>query len=151
MNKNLLLIYIGLLVAAYFAGKHSSPAKVEVKKEIVYKEVEKKTTTIDQDQDKRITEIVKPDGTKIKRTHIFVRKKSQIDSSAVVNSQTHEQKIVAANRGVNLSLLAGAPLQGLTYSLVYGVSANKPFFGPISLGLWAFSDLRVGVSVGIDL
>lgn len=47
---------------------------------------------------------------------------------------------------INLSALGG--LDTRTLQPVYGISANKEFIGPITVGAWGLTNGSVGVSVG---
>jgi len=153
------LIGVGILVlVAYAFGRYSVPERVEIKKEIVTVEVEKKETHKDQsvDQNKKKTEIelTRPDGTKYKKVITQTDKKTdtQIDQTVErEKEQTQRESTVIENpRRLNLSVLAGPNFTNFKEPLVYGGHVSRPFLGPITLGIWGLSNGTGGASIGLQ-
>jgi len=151
MNTRLILTGLGALVAAYLAGRFSAPVrvKVETKTEFVERVVIQKVES--EEKTKTITEVTRPNGTKLKRTRIESKRDSVLSASKDSQLKREEKKITEYRRGVSVSALVGVPLDNLAKGVVYGASLQKHFIGPLILGAWAFTDLRFGLSVGIEL
>lgn len=146
------LITGALIAVAFFAGKQSAPEKVKIEKEIVEKIVYQKVEMENQDKRKLVIETVFPSGVKTTKTLIRSKKQIQKVSSVESDVSARAQTVVESRRGVTVSILAGVPLTNMLHgSSVYGASASKQFIGPFSLGAWAFTDLRVGLSLGVEL
>lgn len=56
---------------------------------------------------------------------------------------------VIAQPTINLSALVGVDTTN-QFKPLYGISVSKQFIGPITAGLWGFTNGTVGVSVGIN-
>lgn len=90
----------------------------------------------------------KPDGTK--KTVIQENTDTTTDSN--VQSSVHNKTIneVGKKNSTRISVMTGvAPSQIDLF--IYGVSVTKPILGPVSIGVWGFSNKTFGASVGIDL
>jgi hypothetical protein len=170
MNKNFLVLIVGALVAAFLAGRYSAPERVTEDKENsslaientrlkkLLEENTEKLTELERSKD--TLKIERPDGTTITRTHSGTKKRSNEHVSKIENLNqvsssessisSRDKKVIENRRGVNVSVLAGAPLTDFSYGLVYGASVSKQFLGPFSLGAWAFTDLRLGLSLGME-
>lgn len=139
------------MFTAFMVGRNSAPPKVEIQKVEVIKIVEVKVEEKEIDKTKSTTIVVRPDGTKITRTKTNTKKSVLTQSSIENDSKMREQTIIENTRGITVSVLVGASLTNMLLGPVYGASISKPFIGPIELGLFAFTDLRVGVSIGMEL
>jgi hypothetical protein len=152
MNKKLYSFFSLLLIAAFFFGRFSAPESI--KTDDKKQEIKSVDTESDKSKDKikTTTVIEKKDGTKVTRTK--VEYKTIVQTVTIKeDAKTEEHKEEIKNRsGVTVSALAGIPLNAsITKGPVYGVSVSKPFLGPIALGAFAFTDMRVGVSIGLEL
>ncbi len=136
------LLVFGLL-AAFAAGRASSPEKVKIEKEIV--EVEKKV----EDKHKEIVkvEVVRPDGTKETTTKTVEDTTKTSDKSK--DAKTSEERTAASSK-LSVNALVGAPFNlsgGLTP--VYGGHIHRALIGPLELGLWGMTNATAGISIGL--
>jgi hypothetical protein len=167
MTRNKIIAAILLLLTSFAFGRYSAPEKVKIEKQVVTTESDKKDTDkktqTDLDRNKHVetTTLEKklPDGTTVKETKTVEDTSTQKkrDQQVLMDEQstdTHsekESKLVESGRNkLNLSLLVGAQVTKLSEPLVYGVSASRPFLGPVTLGLWGTTQKVGGVSVGLQ-
>lgn len=138
-------LLVGALVsAAYIAGRYSAPEKIKIETKTQIKEVMIKDEHTDSDTRKSVTEITRPDGTTIKRTR---SERAKITDSSLRREdvkQTEEKKEIENRRGVVVQFLAAAP------GPVYGAAFTKQFLGPINIGAFMFTDMRIGISLGFE-
>ena len=139
LNKNKVVIGgIAVVVVAYYAGKHSAPEKVRV--ETVTVEVEKK---VNKEQRKKVFIKENKDGSK--ETTIVV------DTSVNENTRTNAESTVKetiTRTKLNVSVLVGGSLP--LSEPIFGISAQKNFIGPITLGIWGLTNKTGGVSIGLN-
>lgn len=143
--------FILIVVAAFLAGRYSLPEKVVIQTKIVTQEVEKQDTAIDQDRVSDVVHILKPDGTKITEIHVEAKKDIEQKKDISIAQTVDQTKTVEYRRGVYVQAMVGLPLSSISSGAVFGVSASKQVWGPIVLGAWGFTDLRVGLSGGLEL
>jgi hypothetical protein len=88
MSKNQMKLAVVLLLAAFCAGRFSSPKSVEIKEveKIVYKENEKSNEQ--KDTHFKVIEKTLPDGTKIKKTVRDSTQKSEKETQKDIASET---------------------------------------------------------------
>ena len=145
------------MAASYLCGRYSAPEKIrietKIEKQIVEVQVEKRDEEKSGEKTEVITQIIRPDGTKISRTRIEARHESNAKSEASTETKVSEKidktKEITNRSGVAVNILAGLPLASITHGLVYGASFTTPFFGPIEIGAWGFTDMRIGISMGL--
>lgn len=128
-----------IIIIAFCAGRYSSPEKI--KTEIKTVEVEKIVTKI---QHQTITIRENKDGSK--DTVIITDTKS--DQTDKAKSKTDEKEVTLSKDKLNISLLAGGSLPFT--SPIIGVSLQKNFIGPITLGGWLLNNSTGGLSIGIN-
>jgi hypothetical protein len=151
-NKNKVIAVAVVLIAAFAAGRLSTPVKIKTVTQTV--EIEKKVDTNEQIDHKKttVTERDAPSGEKTIITTITDDRSVQTsDSDSASISQTQSKEIVKDSGGrLNLSLLAGENLSSLRSPPVYGLSASKNVLGPITAGVFGFENGTVGLSVGLS-
>jgi hypothetical protein len=158
MNRKYVIAAVLALAASFAFGRFTAPARVEVKKEIVTVEVEKKSTQKDQsvDQNKKTTEIelTRPDGTKIKKkvTQSEKQTNTQVDQLVehAAKTQETESKVIETASRLTVSLIAGPNFTDFKAPLTYGCHISRPFFGPVTLGVWGLSSGQGGISLGLQ-
>lgn len=142
MNTRTIVIISILALAGSFAlGRYLSPEKtktvtstVEVEK-IVVQTVHSVTKIIE-----------RPDGTK--ETVIVANTKT--DSKTNEESQTDSKEVTKSKDKLIISVLAGMQLP-LNGQLIYGAEISKNLLGPLRMGLFAMTDRKVGISLGLEL
>lgn len=139
LNKNKeALGGIIIIVLAFYVGRYTSPTKVETKNVTI--EIEK----IKQHQDTIIVEKVNKDGSKETTTRII----TDTDKDA---SKTSEQtKIVENKPSLNVYALGGLDVTNPANGFIVGAHVSKQLLGPISIGVFGFTNKTVGVSVGMS-
>jgi hypothetical protein len=123
-----------IIVIAFYAGKYTTPEKVRVQTVTVEKEVVKV-------EHKRVVIKQNKDGSKETVIVVDTDVKEKSKDQETIKEKTIQSKF-------NVSLLAGGSLP-LT-SPVFGVSAQKNFIGPITLGAWVLNNGTGGLSVGLN-
>jgi hypothetical protein len=127
-----------LLVVCFYLGRYTAPTKVETKTVAV--EVEKVKTN----QNVVIVEKINKDGSRVKIT--------QSSSQTYKNTETSvkNSKVVENKPSVNIHAMAGLDVLN-PKGVVVGVHANKQILGPISLGVFGFTNNVIGLSLGMSL
>jgi hypothetical protein len=127
-----------LLVVCFYLGRYTAPTKVETKTVAV--EVEKVKTN----QNVVIVEKINKDGSRVKIT--------QSSSQTYKNTETSvkNSKVVENKPSVNIHAMAGLDVLN-PKGVVIGVHANKQILGPISLGVFGFTNNVIGLSLGMSL
>lgn len=138
--RNVAIVGLLLLVVGYGTGRYLQPAKIQIKKEEVIKEVEviKKDIRIVE------REITRPDGTKEKER--ITEDKSQ--ESTKKEKDTKESTLIA-NKKPDWRVNGLAALNN-DRNIVYGLQVERRILGPISVGAFGLTDTTVGLSVGIE-
>lgn len=139
MNKNNIIIVTILLALSFSIGRYCSPEKVKteiktVEVEKIVKKVEHKVITIRQNKDGSKDTTIVVDSNTDQKTHS--------------NSSTINKEITTKEIKTNVSLLIGG-----THSispLNYGISIQRSFIGPITIGAWALTNANYGVSIGLN-
>lgn len=138
-HQNKYLLYGVIVGIAYFAGQHFADEKVvtKVEKEFVYLKDETKHEV------RNVKTTKKPDGS------VEILDTSTLDS--FIQSKAEEKTKSEETKTTAPSVL----IQGLAAyqdaHFIYGAAASKRILGPVTVGLFGFTDMRVGVSVGLEL
>jgi hypothetical protein len=151
MDKRVLIFIAALILSAFLAGRFSAPEKIKIQKETVTVASEVRDEEKSGEKVEVTTQITRPDGTKISRTRLETKHDSKIETSKETLNETKEKKEITNRQGVVVSALIGLPLTDLSKGPVYGASFSKQFIGPIHLGAFMFTDMRVGISLGLEL
>lgn len=107
-----------------------------------YGQSETKTVTKETEHTVTHTIIVeRPDGSKTTDTIIDSKETKKTDS--VVKVQT-------SKKGLNVSVLASNDFSSRLLKPVYGASVSKELIGPITVGVFGFTNGVLGVSVGLN-
>lgn len=138
--RNIAIVGLLLLAVGYGTGRYLQPAKIQIKKEEVIKEVEviKKDIRIVE------REITRPDGTKEKER--ITEDKSQ--ESTKKEKDTKESTLIA-NKKPDWRVNGLAALNN-DRNVVYGLQVERRILGPISVGAFGLTDTTVGLSVGLE-
>ena len=136
-------VTIGLVCLLVGAGvaKYALLAKVEVRTQEVIKEVEvtKKNIVI-------VTEkTTQKDGTIVERT----RTEDTSVESVAKDTKTKSETITTNDKQWRVGVRAGKKIN-LNPEIIYGVSVEKKFIGPVNLGGYVTTDKEVGLSVSLD-
>ena len=153
--------YILVFIIGGIIGAFSRPAKIIEKEHVVTvtKEVEKKTSNTDKQQDNnKITTIVihtNKDGSSEKTTTITDKSKINIDTTSKDNASTdisqtldRSKETIYSSNNVHFRIMVGENLSSLG-TLRYGAGLDKQFIGPITIGVWGFLDKTIGMSLGL--
>lgn len=147
--KAKVLFSIAALATAYAFGRWQAPVKtVEVIKTV---EVEKKQTDTEKEKHEKTTivETKLPDGTTKKETIVTRDENTSRQTTIDKHKQSESEKtVVNSSSRLNLSILAGTQFPSQT--LEYGFHASKEVIGPVSLGIFGFTDKTVGFSIGLS-
>lgn len=130
MTDKIRVLLVGLaLIAAFAAG--------EIKGQ---RDKESETDTSKQKDHEVITIIEEPNG---KKTKTIIRDRIKEDTKTIVKEVGNKPK-------VNVSLLAGVDSLSRLNNPTYGISFNKEFIGPITIGAFGMTNGLIGVSVGMS-
>lgn len=142
--NDLVKIALAILIAAgvgYGFGRYVQPAKVEIKKEEVIKEVE--TTKKDIVIVEKETHL--PDGTVIKE------KKTEDKSTEVVKKEEKtKESTVTTNEKPQWKVQALAGLELGTVGPVYGAGVERRILGPFFAGVYGKTNKEVGASLSFE-
>src|SRR5579864_2857048 len=128
------------VVVSFAVGRYTVPVKTVVETKVV--EVEKKVVNTDTNTDQNkhkettVTEMDKPDGTKVivTKTDEVSDIDTKINSVSTLDKKTDKSEAktsVKSGGGVSVSALAGLSAKDIQ-SYVYGIHASKEVLGPIS-------------------
>lgn len=150
-----ILVVVGVFALGLAVGRYSLPAKV-VTKEVVkveIKEVEKKVTNKHNDKTVVIVETKKPDGTVVTEKRIVDKSTTdtKTDTSTDTKSESNKEttKEYAKNQ-YSIRALVGKDFTNFSAPMVYGAAFDRKFFGPITVGVFGFTNGLGGVSVGLN-
>lgn len=138
-------ILLGILIAlaaGYGIGRYAQPAKIEIKKEEVIKEVEviKKDVVIVE------KEVKNPDGTVT--TERVITDKTQIDSK---KETTEKQSSIVSNKKADWKVSASVGAESLKFTQpVYGLHVERRILGPFFIGAYGMTNSNYGVSIGME-
>jgi hypothetical protein len=136
--RNYFILAIVSLLLGIGVGYYLMPEKI--KTEVRTVEVEKK---VEVDMHKTTTITKKPDGT----TQTVIT-----DNTVARSSSENKQTDQVIEQVVRKSILNVSGLIGTSFPTpVYGLSINKNFIGPITVGLWGLSNKTLGFSLGLNL
>lgn len=150
MNKEAIFIIAALIILSFSFGRYSAPEKIKIETKTVTVEVEKVKTNENTDNSKTVTEIIRPDHTIIKRTR-YDKKTDKITQTITESrKEVQESKEITKGSKVTIAALGSLNLTHLTSGITYGLSASKPFLGPITMGIFGFTDSSFGLSMGVE-
>lgn len=157
-TKTKLVICAASIVISYAFGYYEAPYKI--KTEIKTVEVEKKVETSESDTERnkhrKITtiETTAPDGTKTKTTtsteDTSTSKKTDSSTSDDTSKSTTEKKeIIKTGKTLNIAVLASEHITAPGVP-VYGASVTTTLVGPVTVGVFGFTNGAIGASVGLN-
>lgn len=142
--KNNLKIAIIVAVVFFGIGYFSKPTKIKTElKEVIKTEVvkeEAKSKIIEKEK------IIYKDGTIIEREKTVDISKIKTEMKQKIEKELKTEQI--NNIGLNISLLAIKPIN--KQELEYGIHVNKRILGNISVGAFADTEKKIGVSIGVN-
>lgn len=160
------LALVALAVAAFSAGRFSTPIEVEERTDVrtVYRDrvVEKRTEAAARVETRVVyrDRIVKPDGTKIEReieksgTAETVENKIDRVEERQAEKTIEIVKRVEVRPDWRVSVSAGAslrePLVPIAGPLVIGLEVDRRIIGGVSAGVWASTQGAAGLAVSFE-
>lgn len=138
MNNRFLIPVVFFIMGgalAYFV----MPTKVEIQTSST------QTQDTKVEQDTVIVEKTDKDGNKVKTTTIKTNTQTQTkreDKTVEVKENKKQQ--------YHISAMAGVDVTNLTSPIVFGIHVQKQFIGPISIGLFGFTNKTAGLSLGLQ-
>ena len=158
-TKYKIMIGAGVVLVSVAVGRFTAPVKtkIEIKTVEVIKEVKVETKDTKKKDDKTYTktETIKPDGTKTSVTTIVDKDTTDTRIDTKTNatttvSQDSTKETTSRGGRLNLSLLGG--MTSITNSTpIWGAHVSKEVLGPMTLGIFGFTNGSGGVSIGINL
>lgn len=149
--KAWLIAIVVALVAGLAIGRYSLPAKVVTEVKTV--EAEKKSTQTDRDRkvETTITETKASDGTETKTTKIVDDSTTKRQTNTDTKTDTaSRQETTSKGATLSLSALAGVNPFASIPTMRYGGHISREVLGPVTIGVWGFSDATFGLSVGLN-
>lgn len=128
-----------MIVAIFYAGRYTAPTKVETKTVTV--EVEK-TKVVEK---KVIVEKTNPDGSKTTVTTVDTNTETQTDSTSNTTTVKENKKST-----LNVYAMGGLDVTNPANGFIVGAHVSKQLIGPISIGLFGFTNKTAGVSIGMS-
>lgn len=144
LNLKTDLVVLGL-IAVFAAGRYTAQyPKVQTKTDIQVST----DTKVDQDKHKETTSVTekRPDGTTTTTTK--TTEETETKKHTDKESVTHIDQTVTSSSTLNVSALVGLDLS--RQAPVYGVSLNKQFIGPLTVGVYGLTNGTIGVSIGLN-
>lgn len=165
-TKQKVIGVVVLVVVSAAVGRFTAPEKVKIEKEIQIKEVVKEVVAKDtksvknKDQRKEVvtSRIIRPDGTieetskTVLNTNVNDKKNVNLNKTTDLdkNLNSKESKVVEYRKSTTqLSVMAGVKINDLTSGMRYGGAVSKDVLGPISIGVFGFTDGTCGASLGL--
>ncbi len=155
-KTKIIIVTVGLATSFAF-GRYSTPEKIKIETKIV--EVEKKTDDkkiIDKEKKHvktTVTEIDKPDGTKIITSVTTDDSTDDTKTTDIATDDTTKntditKEVTKGSNKVTVAALGGIDFTNGHY--VFGASVSRPLLGPVTFGLFGLSDLTFGISLGLQ-
>lgn len=143
--KNQVLILLSSVLLAYGFGRYS---KSDVKTSEKINQTEQTNETKNTHTKTTITETKKADGTDTTTTtidQVANDNKTEKDNTTVDYQQT-----ISKGSKINISVLGANDFSRGLLVPTYGLSVQKEFLGPITVGAFGLMNGVIGVSVGVD-
>lgn len=144
--KPLLLILTGIALG-FWAGRYTTPVKVETKIETKYVDRVVMQQVKHADEIRTVTERRRPDGTVTTRTRVEDRSVTETAAAKIREVVSLEQSTTENARETWLLRAVYAVRLG---GNSIGAGVDRRILGPIWLGAWGTTDLAVGVSLGVS-
>jgi len=134
-TKIRLILYLIVTMGAFAFGRYSATMSPQTKKE----DIKQNTNIVTHST---IVTTKQNDGTtKIVET---------IDASTKVEIQEKDSLVIKASPKINVSALVAGDITKDSLKPIYGVSINKEFLGPVTLGMFGLTNGIIGLSVGLN-
>lgn len=146
-NKIVVLIVLILILVSFMVGRYSVNPPAVKDTQIVTQDTQ---TQIKEEKHVIVHTITVKEPSGVERTETTTESDTHIDKDKNTESQTvveHESTLQKRSE-VNISGLIASDLNDI--KPVYGLSVSKEIIGPITVGLFGFTNGTLGVSVGIN-
>lgn len=155
-TKQTIGIAASCLVLGFAFGHYFRPVEVKETDKIVTTDKKQDMTVTDtkQNEHKRTVIVEEPNGKKTTTIEDVIDSDNHKTNVAIDTSKETEDKskiTINSTSKLNISLLAGVSSFLNSPTLIYGVSFSREVLGPITLGLYGFTNKSGGVSLGINL
>lgn len=127
-----------MLIGCFYWGRYTAPTKIETKTITI--EAEK----IKQHQNTLIVEKINKDGSKETTTRIIT------DTNKDTVKTSEQNKLVEKKSALNIYALGGIDITNPASGFTVGVHVSKQLIGPVSIGLFGFTNKTTGVSLGMS-
>lgn len=145
MKRDAIIGVVGL-VAGILVCWFLRPARVEEK--LVERVVTVEKLVENKNVRSEIKETVRPDGTVTKET--IITDTSTVGRDTSTKAEKEASRIVSNGSGLVLSGLVGsANITDRGSPYIFGLSASKPFIGPLGIGVFAFTNKTAGLSISL--
>lgn len=157
-TKSKIILTIVCLTVSFAFGRYSAPTTVKTETKVVEVDKKKDTKTSETDINKHketvVKEVTHPDGTKEVITTVtedtVASRDTKEKSKETKSKDTDITKEVTRSSGrLNISVLAAIDTTQLS-TPVYGLSVTRDVIGPISIGLFGFTNKTIGASLGLS-
>lgn len=149
-NKYYIIGGIILLAGTFAFGRYSAPERVRIETKTVTVEVEKKTQNTDIKQNTKTTTVIKPDGTKIIDTTTIsdtdTKTKTDIDQTTSTDTTKETDK---SSSKLIIEGLASTTITNPS-GITFGGHISNNLIGPVRIGVFGFTDGKVGISLGFQ-
>jgi len=141
-NKGFLVVGV-IIGCAYLLGRHHAPDRVVTEVKTVY--VDRIVESEQENKTETVTEKIKelPSGEKltVRKIKTQSQKESKKDTSSKITQELN--KIEVSQDYTSLKVLVDIDRN-------FGLSVSRKVLGPLEIGLFGFTDGRIGASVGIQ-
>lgn len=135
-----IIVLVATVTLGFFVGRETANKNADKSMEIsqdTQKSTDKHTTGT-------TTIIKEPDGT-VKTVKVI----DVVEHTDTDKQETKDVKVSAVGPKTNISALIGGRLSPLD-SPYYGISVNREFLGPVTLGAWGLTNGTLGLSIGVN-
>lgn len=145
-------------VASFAFGRYLAPTKIKIEEHTVTVDKSKDSKSVDTDINKHketvVKEIVRPDGTKettttVTEDTVASRDSKEKSSSDKSTDKTTSKEITRSTGRLNISALASVDTTQPS-TPTYGVAVTRDVIGPISIGVFGFTNKTFGASLGLS-
>ncbi len=142
--QKIAILYVVVGVLSFALGRYTASTLSTTKDYSKQTETDTKTNT---NTNKQTVITEKPDGTKT--TVITEDTKIVEDAQSKSDTQKTQTSVATKHSVTNASLLVAVPAWN-DLKPVYGLSLNKEFIGPVTIGAFGLTNGVLGLSLGIN-
>jgi len=157
-TKTKVVLTIVALATSFAFGRYFAPTKIKIQEKIVEVDTKSSDKTTEATRDKRketvVKEVVKPDGTRETETRTIeettASKGTKEKTSETKTTESEKSTEITRSTGrLNISALASVDTSKPT-QVNYGLSVTRDVIGPISIGVFGFTNKTYGASLGLS-